>query len=69
MFHVVPFYHAQEATESIKKVLGDYYLHDPTPVHKALWRSFSECKFVEDSGDVIFYKNARDFAGQAKKAE
>jgi hypothetical protein len=24
---------------------------------KALYRSFTECCFVEDEGDVIFYKN------------
>lgn len=69
MFHEIPFYHGQEATEAIKKVLGPYYLHDPTPVHKALWRSFKECKFVEDDEDVCYYKNAAQFAEGAKKKQ
>lgn len=68
MFHEIPFYHAQEATEAIKAVLGPYYLHDPTPVHKALYRSFKECRFVEDEGDILMFKNAADYAAGAKKA-
>jgi len=39
----VPHYHAQEATEAIKKKWPDLYLFDPTPVHKALWRIASSC--------------------------
>jgi len=48
LFSTMPFYHAEEATEAIKKVLGDYYLYDPTPIPAALWRSFANCKYVED---------------------
>ncbi len=59
LFSTMPFYHAQEATIAIKKVLGDYYMCDNTPIAKALWRSFSCCQFIEDEGDAVFYKNIK----------
>lgn len=57
LFSKMPFYHAQEATEHIREVLGKYYLKDETPIARALWRSIRNCQFVEDAGDVVFYKN------------
>jgi len=59
LFSKMPFYHAQEATEAFKKVLGPYYLKDDTPIGRALWRSFYCCQFVEDTGDIVFYKNVK----------
>lgn len=58
LFSQMPFYHAQEATQAVRKVLGDYYYHDPTPVFQAIRRSWAYCKFVdEDDGDIMFYRN------------
>ena len=34
--------------------------HAPTPrqnTFRALYRSFRECCFIEDDGDIVFYKN------------
>ncbi|CAG7722533.1 unnamed protein product [Allacma fusca] len=56
LFPRIPFYHAQEATEAVKTVLGKYYMWDETPVLQALWRVYRHCKFVEDEGPVAFYK-------------
>ncbi|KAG0003910.1 Fatty acid oxidation complex subunit alpha [Entomortierella chlamydospora] len=56
LFSQMPFYHAEEATAALKKKLGQYYIYDDTPIAVACWRSFRECKFVEDEGDVVFYK-------------
>jgi len=56
LFSTMPFYHAQEATEKLKVVLGNHYLHENTPILKSLWRNWNTCHFVEDQGDVIFYK-------------
>lgn len=53
----MPFYHAQEATEAIKKVLGVYHLSDETPIWTALWRSFRNCKYIEDNEPIAFYKS------------
>jgi len=59
LFSKMPFYHAQEATEAIKKFLGPYYLKDDTPIARATFRAFSSCQFVEDTGDIVFYKNVK----------
>jgi omega-6 fatty acid desaturase (delta-12 desaturase) len=55
LFHDLPFYHAKEATVALRKALGDYYMKDDTPIGRALWRSFTACKFVDDAG-VAFFK-------------
>ncbi|KAG0268697.1 Fatty acid oxidation complex subunit alpha, partial [Actinomortierella ambigua] len=51
LFSQMPFYHAEEATVHLKKVLGEYYIWDDTPIALACWRSFRECRFVEDEGE------------------
>ncbi|KAJ7904203.1 fatty acid desaturase-domain-containing protein [Mycena leptocephala] len=56
-FSSVPFYNLPEVTEAIKPVLGEHYNYDNTPALVALWRSFTQCTFVEDEGDVVFFKN------------
>lgn len=62
LFSTLPHYHAVEATNAIKPILGEYYRTDSTPVYKALWRSISECLYVDrevgssDDG-VYWYKN------------
>ncbi|KAF5371053.1 hypothetical protein D9757_010314 [Collybiopsis confluens] len=56
-FSTVPFYNLPEVTKAIKPVLGEYYSHDSTGVLAALWRSFTQCVFIEDEGDIVFYKN------------
>lgn len=57
LFSTMPFYHAQEATAALRKVLGPYYLRDDTPIWPALWKAWNKCRFVEDDGDLVFYKN------------
>ncbi|KAG0309252.1 Fatty acid oxidation complex subunit alpha [Dissophora globulifera] len=56
LFSQMPFYHAEEATRHLKKLLGPYYIWDDTPIAIACWRSITQCKFVEDEGDVVFFK-------------
>ena len=58
LFSHMPFYHAAEATAALKAVLGPYYLRDETPVPAATWRAWTQCRFVEDHGDIVFYQNA-----------
>jgi len=66
LFSTMPHYHAQEATESLKKVLGEFYLHDETPIFLALWKNFTSCHYVEDQGDILFY-NTLNNSTVAKK--
>lgn len=56
IFSKMPFYHCSEATEAIKPILGKYYLRDTTPIHLALWRAITHCKYVQNDGQVVFYK-------------
>ncbi|KAH9831761.1 fatty acid desaturase-domain-containing protein [Rhodofomes roseus] len=64
----VPFYNLPEVTEAIKPVLGEYYYCDSTPTLYALWRSFTQCKFIESTGDVVFFKNMRGEAVRKRSA-
>ncbi|KAF9527161.1 fatty acid desaturase-domain-containing protein [Crepidotus variabilis] len=59
-----PFYNGPEITKALKKVLKDHYNYDSTPTFYALYRSFNECVFVEDQGDIIFYKNKNGIAAR-----
>jgi len=47
LFSYLPHYHAEEATEAIKPLLGEYYRMDRTPWYKALWSRFGTCKAVK----------------------
>nr|AFN53643.1 omega-6 desaturase [Linum usitatissimum] len=58
LFSAMPHYHAAEATEAIKPVLGEYYRCDRTPIIKALWREFKHCIYVESDEDKgVFWFN------------
>ncbi|CDP11063.1 unnamed protein product [Coffea canephora] len=60
LFSAMPHYHAVEATEAMKPILGEYYHFDGTPVYKAMWREARECLYVEpDDGSkgVFWYNN------------
>ena len=43
----IPHYHAKRATEALKATFPEYYLYDPTPVHKAMWRVARQCIAVK----------------------
>ncbi|KAH7423072.1 hypothetical protein KP509_12G038300 [Ceratopteris richardii] len=63
IFSTMPHYHAAEATEEMKPILGQYYQFDSTPIPLAVWREFKECVFVEESPEekgVYWYKNKFD---------
>lgn len=55
-FPKMPFYHAPAATQHLKAFLGPHYRWSDEPVFQALWRSYNQCQFVEDEGDVLFYR-------------
>jgi len=42
----MPFYHAKEATEAVRPILGEYYRSDNTHWIKALWQNFA-CEVVQ----------------------
>ncbi|KAJ3567932.1 hypothetical protein NP233_g6046 [Leucocoprinus birnbaumii] len=74
-FHVIhhffpkmPFYHTPEATKYLKAFLGEDYMTDETPAFKALWRNYNSCQFVEDEGDVLFYRDRKGRAVRRPKS-
>ncbi|CAK5267632.1 unnamed protein product [Mycena citricolor] len=57
LFSNIPFYNQPLVTEHIKKVLQGSYNYDSTNSFRALYRTFTECCFIEDDGDIVFYRN------------
>lgn len=55
----IPHYNAWDATEALKNKLGDHYMSTDENFWLSLWKSYTQCRFVEDEGDVVFYKNAK----------
>ena len=61
LFSTMPHYHAEEATRALKPVLGKYYLQDHASpglrgIAQALWQTSQYCLFVEDAGNVLWFK-------------
>ncbi|KAI9004336.1 fatty acid desaturase-domain-containing protein [Hyaloraphidium curvatum] len=56
LFSTMPHYNAGEATEALKKVMGEWYHFSDEGVLSSVWKSWTECRFVEDEGDVLFFK-------------
>ena len=67
LFHTMPFYHAREATMAVREKLGAYYLADHTPIPTALYKSMSQCVYIDDSGGTVFFKNCSQFNAELKK--
>ncbi|KAH7868007.1 delta-12 fatty acid desaturase [Lentinula edodes] len=64
LFSAIPFYNQPLATACIKKILRKEYNYDSTNSFRALYRSFTECEFVEDRSDIVFYKNRSGHANR-----
>ena len=60
----IPHYHAWEVTEVLKGILGEHYMKSDDNMYYSLYNNYSQCKFVEDTGSCVFYKNAQ---GKAKR--
>lgn len=62
LFSQMPHYHAAEATEALKPLLGPYYCRDGRNVLKALWQESAACHYVApDAGaaakGVLWYRS------------
>lgn len=60
----IPHYHAWEAAAALRKRLeqAGIKLQGRPGGWAEMYRSFRECKFVEDEGDIVFFKNAYGIA-------
>ncbi|TEB29826.1 hypothetical protein FA13DRAFT_1734161 [Coprinellus micaceus] len=61
----IAHHNGPEITVRIKEILQDDYNYDSTPSFYALYRSFTECLFVEEDADIVFYKNKEGNAVRA----
>ncbi len=66
-FHVVhhffpriPFYHAEEATDYLRDVIGPYYMCSSKPVFQTLWDNYKFCQFVDDEGQTLWQLTLSD---------
>ena len=68
LFPQIPHYNLTRATDACKGVMGKYYREPkkarfgiPTHLFSCLAKSFANDKFVEDDGNVLFYKSMDEF--------
>ncbi|KAF7308817.1 Delta-12 fatty acid desaturase [Mycena kentingensis (nom. inval.)] len=65
LFSSIPFYNQPLVTQHIKEVLKENYNYDSTNSFRALYRTFTQCCFIEDDGDIVFYKNKDGVAARS----
>ena len=76
----IPFYHADEASEAIQKVMGSHYRSDARSgwkgFLKALWTSARSCQWVEPTAGadgegkgVLFFRNVNGIGVPPAKVE
>lgn len=58
----IPHYSAWEATAAIRDLVGPYYMRSEENFLVSLWKNYRSCRWVEDKGEVVFFKNARGVA-------
>ena len=62
LFHEIPFYNSVKATKAMRDFLEPkgLYNFDPTPWWKALWRTFRNCQYVDDTCGTQYKKSFDD---------
>ncbi|CAG8953926.1 hypothetical protein HYFRA_00010887 [Hymenoscyphus fraxineus] len=62
----IPFYHAFEASEAIKKIMGSHYKADDTNYMGAFWKNYNGCRYVEErdvGSEIYFFADGKGEAG------
>lgn len=60
----VPFYNGPEVTARLREVLKEDYNYDSTNTFRALYRTFTQCIFIEDNDGIVLYKNRQGKAAR-----
>ncbi|EIN09216.1 hypothetical protein PUNSTDRAFT_67412, partial [Punctularia strigosozonata HHB-11173 SS5] len=58
-FPALPWYNGEEATKYLKDFIGKHYVRPEDSVFRVLWKTYNDCQFVDDEGDIVFYRNRR----------
>ncbi|KAI0827411.1 fatty acid desaturase-domain-containing protein [Trametes gibbosa] len=58
-FPRLPWYNGEEATTHLARAMGPYYRRSNKPVFRALWDNYNFCQFVDNEGDMVFYRDKR----------
>jgi omega-6 fatty acid desaturase (delta-12 desaturase) len=58
-FPQMPFYHGEAGTQHLKAFIGEYYAESDQNCFGALWQAYNNCQFVEDDGEIVFYRNKK----------
>ncbi|KJK73886.1 hypothetical protein H634G_10837 [Metarhizium anisopliae BRIP 53293] len=57
LFPRIPHYHAQEATDALRPLLGKYYHQDKGSYYGALYSNFRDCQWVEPNPSSEWMEN------------
>jgi len=63
----IPHYHAWRATALLRQRFPELVRHDPTPIHRALWRVASHCAVVQRSEQGAFVFQRDQSVGEAQR--
>ncbi|EIW53389.1 linoleoyl phosphatidylcholine delta-12 acetylenase [Trametes versicolor FP-101664 SS1] len=58
-FPRMPWYNGEAATAYLARAMGPYYRRSSKPCFRALWDNYNFCQFVDDEGDMVFYRDRR----------
>ncbi|KAJ7681020.1 fatty acid conjugase [Mycena polygramma] len=59
LFTSIPYYNQPTLTEKLKPILGEHYNYDSTNTFYALYRSFTQCLWIDDDGDIVMYRDRK----------
>ncbi|KAL7409149.1 hypothetical protein BDY24DRAFT_404117 [Mrakia frigida] len=65
----IPHYNAWKATDALKEFLGPHYQKRDDNFIAALYRTYRDCRFVDEGLEVVFFKNASGVAQMKGKFE
>ncbi|EDK42118.1 hypothetical protein LELG_00296 [Lodderomyces elongisporus NRRL YB-4239] len=66
----IPFYNAREATDAIRKVMGEHYRYEGENMWFSLWKCIRMCQFVDDDSEdakgVMMFRNVNGLGVKPK---
>lgn len=57
LFPKIPHYHLLESQNALLEHSPEFVHRSKAPIIPSLWKSSKECKYVDDSGTIVFYKS------------